>query len=323
MDAYFSWRKTRASDLPACLNLHPAKNGAEVIGRREALKAWQRILEMRHATRSVVVELHSNGKAKIVGFALSTFVKKSFAEAEVQNPRPGLNSRILESVLNRNSVIATYEEVREANTRGNLEQMNLDTSWSTRALSADQVNEVRILLGSAYPEMYCGYTLARVFMEVVDEMDSSITRNVRAFKTIKRFEGSRETNSAVTWYSERALIVIDAECMRDDPLSAGAAAFQRRARPQFDLTRGEQELLELALDGMDDSDAAKALNVSLPAVKHRWANIFERVAAVRPDVCPLDVNGTRGIQKRQRVLTYLRKHPEELRPFDFSTQESE
>jgi hypothetical protein len=58
------------------------------------------------------------------------------------------------------------------------------------------------------------------------------------------------------------------------------------------------------------------LFVSLPAIKRRWENIFDRVGSIRPDLCPLG-NGTRGIQKRQRVLSYVRSHPEELRPFNF------
>jgi hypothetical protein len=68
---------------------------------------------------------------------------------------------------------------------------------------------------------------------------------------------------------------------------------------------------------MDDASAARALFISPPAVKHRWASIYGRVAASRPDLCPTDADGTRGVQKRQRVLTYVRNHPEELRPFDF------
>ncbi len=92
---------------------------------------------MRYATRSVVVELHANGKTEIAGFALCTFVKKSFAEAEIGNPRPGLNARIIESVVDGNPVIATYEEVRDANTRSDLEQVIVDSSWKTQ-LNADQ-----------------------------------------------------------------------------------------------------------------------------------------------------------------------------------------
>jgi hypothetical protein len=86
--------------------------------------------------------------------------------------------------------------------------------------------------------------------------------------------------------------------------------------PQFGFTRREQELLELALEGGDDTAMAESLFVTVPAIKRRWTTIFERVGRIRPDLCPLDGEGTRGVQKRQRVLTYVRSHPEELRPFD-------
>jgi hypothetical protein len=249
MDALFSWRKTRAKDLAECLQLHPAKNGAELIGRARALRAWRQLFEMSHATRSAVVELHRNNRVDIVGFGFASFVKKHFAEDEVQNPRPGLNARIIESVANGKSVVATYADVRDANTRGDLQQVILDTSWKDGPLTVTQVDEVRVLLGQAYYELFVGYHFSRILSEMVDERD--------------------------LWH-----------------------------------VRGHRSLRDVSI--------AKALFVTLPAIKRRWSNIFERVGSIKPELCPMDGEGTRGTQKRQRILTYVRSHPEELRPFDFS-----
>lgn len=110
------------------------------------------------------------------------------------------------------------------------------------------------------------------------------------------------------------LIEVTLEDIRAHPHSIGAGLFMHDA-PQFGFTRGEQELLELALDGVDDTAVAKSVFVTVPAIKRRWATIFERVGTIRPELCPVDAEGTRGVQKRQRVLTYVRSHPEELRPF--------
>ena len=110
MDAFFSWRKTTASDLPDCLKLHPAKNGAEIVGNRRAIRAWNQIFEMKHACRSALVEVHWEGHVEIVGFGFASFVKKSFAESEVLNPTPGLNSRIIDSVVSGNSVIVLMKK---------------------------------------------------------------------------------------------------------------------------------------------------------------------------------------------------------------------
>ncbi|MFZ0410668.1 MAG: hypothetical protein WAL51_04070 [Candidatus Acidiferrales bacterium] len=319
MDVFFSWRKTRASDLPECLKLHPVKNGAEIVGPRRALQAWKRIFEIAHASRSALVELHGKSKVEIVGFGLAAFVKKRFAEAELLHPAPGLNSRIIESVVGEKSVIASYEEVRDANSRGDLQQVILDTSWNSGMLDAAQVDEVRILLGQAYQELFAGYNFSRILWECVDELDLWHIHGHRSFRIVDRFEAYRLANPETTWNADRALAVVTVEGMREDPHSIAAGLFHYRHQPQLAFTRNEQELLEAALEGLDDASASKSLFVTVPAIKRRWANIFERVAAVLPDLCP-PAEGGRGIQKRQRVLTYVRNHPQELRPFNFGNR---
>ena len=130
-----------------------------------------------------------------------------------------------------------------------------------------------------------------------------------------RFEGFRRQNPKSKWNPERMLIEVTRDSIRAYPHSIGATLFRHYA-PQFGFTRGEQELLELALEGADETAMVESLFVTVPAIKRRWATIFERVGRVRPDLCPSDAEGTRGVQKRQRVLTYVRSHPEELRPFN-------
>jgi len=48
-------------------------------------------------------------------------------------------------------------------------------------------------------------------------------------------------------------------------------------------------------------------------IKLRWSSIFERVASINSSSAPLRTNARR--QKRQRILPYVRSHPQELRPF--------
>ena len=316
MDAVFSWRKAGAVDLPECLKLHPAKNGADIVGGARALEAWRQLFDMTYATRSALIERQRNGTTEIVGFGFAAFVKKSFADAEVRHPQPGLNARIIASVVNGKSVIATYDEVREANTSRDLQQVILDTSWKDTHLSPAERDEVRVLLGLAYLELHAGYRFSRILVEMVDEVDLWHVRGHRSFEVVDRFEAYRRANPDTTWNPERALLAVTVETMRNDPHSIAATLFHHHLDPQFAFTRAEQELLEAALEGTDDASASKSLFVSLPAIKHRWKTIFERVAAVKPELCPQDGNGTRGIQKRQRILTYVRNHPEELRPFD-------
>jgi len=315
MDAFFSWRKTQASDLAKCLQLHPAKNGAEIVGHARAIKAWKQLLEMSHATRSAVVEMRDKDRVEVVGFGFGSFVKKSFAEDEIRNPRPGLNSRIIESVVRGKSVIATFAEVRDANTRGDLQQAVLENSWKNDSLTASQVEEVRVLLGLAYGELFAGYHFSRIFTEMVDVLDLWNASGHQYLHVVSRFEEFRRATPETKWNPDRALLQVTSDSMRDHPHSIAAALFQRHLRPQFGFTQREQEVLGLALEGADDLAIAKSLFVTLPAIKHRWSSIFECVSSLRPDLCPLDGDGTRGVQKRSRILAYIRNHPEELRPF--------
>jgi hypothetical protein len=141
-----------------------ARHPSRTLSQHEAGDGmWARA--ERHANiEPLLARAPHAGQVEIVGFGFAAFVKKTFAEAEVQNPRPGLNARIIESIVAGNSVAATYEEVRDANTRSDLEQVIFDTSWKHGRLDPTQVDEVRVLLGRAYQELFAGYRLSRKLM---------------------------------------------------------------------------------------------------------------------------------------------------------------
>jgi hypothetical protein len=74
-----------------------------------------------------------------------------------------------------------------------------------------------------------------------------------------------------------------------------------------------------ALEGGTDEELAKDLGISLSAVKKAWRTLYHRIAVNRPALIPGDSarkrwTGTRGKEKKQRLIAYLREHPEELRP---------
>jgi DNA-binding NarL/FixJ family response regulator len=88
--------------------------------------------------------------------------------------------------------------------------------------------------------------------------------------------------------------------------------------PQFDFRPSEQRLLLAALQGGTDDSLAETLGVSLSAVKKTWRTTYSRVTAkspgLIPDQVPEELTSERGKEKKQRLLAYLREHPEELRP---------
>jgi len=88
--------------------------------------------------------------------------------------------------------------------------------------------------------------------------------------------------------------------------------------PQCGFRRSEQRLLLAALRGETDQELACRLGISLSTVKKSWLSIYEQISnhlpmfSFRP-FCRARGRRTRE-RKKQRLLAYLRKHPEELRP---------
>jgi hypothetical protein len=89
--------------------------------------------------------------------------------------------------------------------------------------------------------------------------------------------------------------------------------------PRFAFTLPEQRTIVAALDGATDVAIAQRRNMSLPAVKKHFRNVYDKVA----DAGAMNVPGThwpaatngRGAEIRRHLLSYLREHFEELRPY--------
>ena len=140
----------------------------------------------------------------------------------------------------------------------------------TTRLTAAQRDEVRVLLGRAYQELFAGYHFSRILVEMVDALDLWHVGGHRSFQVLDRFETFRQANPDTTWNADRALLAATIDTMRLDPHSVAAELFQHHLRPRFGFTRREQHLLEIALEGRDDTSVSKSLFVTVPAIKKRW-----------------------------------------------------
>jgi hypothetical protein len=271
------------------------------------------MLRSKYAVRPAVIEQHADQSARIVGFGFAAFVHKEFADHELRNPRPGLNSRIIEAIVSGRDPLASLEEISAANTRGDLQQIMLDVSWDD-TLAPMERDDVRIMLATAYAEIYAGFHIGRIISELVDSRDAFHAKELPGLAIVDRFEKFYAENPDTAWNLERVLATV--ESARTRPGSIAAGVMHQHRFPRLALTQGEKDLLEAATDGLDDLSAASELGVTLSAIKKRWSSVFQRVAVKMPDLCPSDASDTRGMQKRNRILTYVRQHPEELRPFD-------
>jgi hypothetical protein len=299
----FTWRKTTEADLPACLDVQPAHRGDQLTGPEIARKVWREILA-DPATVTAVFECEPPIEGRrIVGFGAAAFVRAEFTDAELANPRPYINARVIESVHARRPVLLTAGEIARANAGSGLDLVNLCGSMLESILSPEERGQVQTLLSVSLAQLLAGYRLNRIFGQATDsEMramrDSGLVREVASFPELKLASYLATEQIALT-----------------QPFSIQVTIFNNR-EPLLRLSEADQELLRAALEGQTDAELAVSLHLTMPAVKGRWRSIFARFARLKPEVTrEFHGEGSRGPQKRHRVLAYLREHQEELRPF--------
>jgi hypothetical protein len=300
--------------LIECLELNPAHIGDELVGRDPAVEIWKRLIRSRSFNCTVVEATRPPRGHRIVGFGAAVFVSPAFAETELSDPRPALNSRIIASIDSGRSVVLSEAELRSGNSRGGLNLVVLFASWRRDVLDADGVSEVIVALNGSFMEAHLGYRFNSLILETAGPEEAATVRTMQIWRVVRKFDEPGQP--------ARMLCVVT----RKDALNvAGSVAnpLFHFAEPVLHLRDADQQLLLAALSGLTDEELSSTLDISLTGVKKRWLSIFQHTIDVRPDLFPfieLQMDGQkRGRQKRHHVLAYMRRHPQELRPIELSS----
>jgi hypothetical protein len=304
------WRPISESDLAECLDIQPACLGDQIVDRRVALRVWKSLLDHPSFQANVIESERPVAGHKIVACGMGVFVAPAFADREIGNPRPGLNSRIIAGLAAGEAVILNRNQIAAGNAGRGVDFVNMYGTWREGIMNAVQLAEAQALLGSSFVEHFAGYRFNRVLKEAVGPAGIALARATGTYRVVAEFP---ETESA--------LAIATPETVSSAPYSV-AAKLYRYTPPVLRLRPAEQRLLAAALAGKTDAELSGDLGLSIEAIKKRWMSIFERVEQFKPDIlseASPDTAG-RGPQKRHRVVAYIRVHPEELRPFSWDTR---
>ena len=299
------WRPISESDLSACLEIQPACLGDQIVGRSAALLVWKSLLDSPAFHANVIETDRQIARHKIVACGMGVFVTRTFADQEIQNPQPGLNSRIIAAAASGESVVLNRAQIGAGNAGEGLDFVNMYGSWREGVLNAEQLAEVQALLGTSFVEHFAGFRFNRVLKEAIGDSNIALARATGTYRVVAEFK-----------QSDSALVVVSPESVVAAPYSV-AAKMYRYQEPVLRLSPAEQGLLAAALSGKTDAELSVVLGLSIEAIKKRWMSIFDRVDEFKSEILTRtdeDSDG-RGPQKRHRVVAYVRSHPEELRPF--------
>jgi hypothetical protein len=290
--------------------MQPACLGDKIVGRNAALRVWNSLLDHPAFHATVIESERAIGGSKIVGCGMGVFVTRVFADGEIENPRPGLNSRIIAAAASGEPILLSRKEIGAANAGVGLDFVNLYGTWREGFLNPEQLAEVHRLLGSGFAENLAGYRFNRVLKEAIGASGIAFARATGTYKLLAEFPES-----------ESALAVLTKESALEAPYSLAASIYRYQA-PVLRLRPAEQELLAAALTGRTDAELSADLGLSVEATKKRWLSVFERIDRFKPEILGQTEadSDVRGPQKRHRIAAYIRSHPEELRPYSWDAK---
>jgi DNA-binding CsgD family transcriptional regulator len=268
------------------------------------MQAWQKMARSL-ASNSVVVETGEPMKKKTIGFGFSVFVTREFADGELENPRPEMNSRIVASMLTDRPVVRSEASLCE--THEPLDVVIMGGHLKYEQLSAKEAIQAELLLPMSFAEVHVGYRLNRVIIETLTAKHRQLIESSGVWRKVVDYP-----------QHNRSLLMLTSKDAFSVSGSVAGRLFDYH-KPILRLRDTEKQLLAEALKGGTDKELAVKLNLSLPTVKKRWASVFDRIAEARPDLLPdggpRESQENRGPQKRHRIMAYVRAHPEEVRPY--------
>lgn len=304
-----SWRFATWNDIAPALQIERSKLGDTLVDTPAAMGAWKQIFENPFFASGALESEPPVLGHRLVGFGASVMIRSDFADAEIAHPRPDINSRIIASIHSGESVLAERSEVARANAGPGIDIVVLYGNWREEILSGEERLTVQNMLATSFAEHHAGYRIGRILHETATAATREFVEASIVFRPVGVFP---EVG--------RVLHLMDRESVRSIRAHLGNALFDFR-EPMLHLRDSDQQLLLAALSGQTNAELAASLGVTLSAVKARWRSAFARIEEVMPDLAgDTDEREGRGAQKRHRVLTYIRNHIEELRPYDLEAR---
>ena len=310
------WRNIKFDDLKTCLEIFPEL--FDGVSLDDHQRAWSALLA-RPSFRGVIIEIEGDAKEwKAVGSGASVFIREDVARKEIDSPRRGLTRRILTSLLSSQPLTLSTHAIAKANASDGIHVVTLWARCGKEIRAESLIQEIRQLLAESFSALHGGYYFKAMLFEVVDADDHSYALDSRVCQIVDFPDRSSQTGR-----DQGRLAIIDAVHVRALPGSIIGRLFTQR-RPLLKLRPVDQHLLLAAFDGAPDRELTSRLNLTLPGVKRRWASLYQHLqdtGAVIFSRSALADNGARGMQKRHEVLSYIRDHPEELRPYLETTRQ--
>ena len=314
----------RPKDVRECVAVvaaHPIAGPRYGNSLEDLRKAWLRLLSSNGFCSAMMFEEIADGAAsarpRIVGVGVTVFVSDSFVRELKTRPFFWFGPEMARRVARGDSPVFSEKQVREANSRGGLNLAVWHCCVPVRDLKRAEVWQE---LMNVFLDEHRGYLLKELVAqgESLEHLEGIRNTSMGPFYCTDGCYGDFGETNLEELLAEPHIVGITGELARGLLISWIGLIFVYEA-PQFGFSRSEQRLLLSALAGGTDEELSNELGVSLSAIKQTWRSIYRRVVTRNPELIPSDSQegregSTRGRNKKQHLIAYLREHRQELRP---------
>ena len=279
-------------------------------------REWHFLLDSPATVSLVVEDQQRPPDSRLVGCAQLAFVSSGFMLLMRDAPEPWANVRVVRPLPNGSPPLLSPGQIAYANATTGLSA--LFTRWhrADRRLGPEELLETNLFLHDAFQAYSRGYHFRELLIEATGE--PARDQAIRAGFSLRcDYEAFYKAAPPLPPPALRPFLM---GVTREEALTADGCLMSYyfvHRKPRLGLTSAQQALLGLCVRQADLSDAelADALGVPLHRVKNLFRAAYQRISCISFDLLPALGDQKRGVEKKRRLLQYLREHPEELRPY--------
>ena len=323
---YLTTRSTHPKDFEACFNLLHNRFVFTKTKTAKALEAlWGHALREQNALSSVIEDQERPQGKKIVGLGFSVCATDDFMEELRANLTPYPALQVLRLLKQGRKPFLNLSEIARLNAGEGLNSLTLTYGWNRRLPEPDQ-DQLRLKLMDAFLMAHRGWR----WKEFIQEVYGAESKANMAAIGMKLLGGYRESTLLPLPPASSCpyLFGIRRDSRKFLDRDFLFAQFFNYTPPRFGFSAGEKDMLTLTLEGNIDLEIAKSLHLSLWTVKKRWQGVYRKVdrkdqALLKPKPsASAALKESTDLQRRRRLMEYLRHHMEEIRPYFHSRHKS-
>jgi hypothetical protein len=230
-----------------------------------------------------------------------SFIHPEYLE-EAHANRWTLPNTVFRAVLEHRLPFLSPKKIGQINSRSELHLMNFFGNFNDIDLTQTEMADFYEVSNRGYHFFHFGYAYRALWAEVLPP------HHVRELQS----QGMQiERELALPTGQTSTLMCLTREVARLNPYLRRSGYFFPPT-PRFHFSQGEQRLIELSMLDMPDDAIADRLHFSMDAIKKRWRSIYMKVDSTDPGLLADTHSGT---GRRRALLSYLRIHLEEIRPY--------